>query len=168
MEPLHELKGEFVHRTINDNCNTFQVGEPALTKLRYAAEFVVSNEQPVQDDILKELLQDVETMVTQILDADLPSYLKARLVECLEKVRLAILTYRLSGQPGLRKAFDEMAGTLLTNRLDLVAAVKSDDKTKKSVIGLFGLIDKINKIMELATKAKELLGPLRNWLLPGE
>ncbi len=169
LQPVHELKNRFINQTIFTTANSFNVAEPILSRLKYAVEYIIdSPEQPVASDTLLELRQNAESMITQVLESDLPRYLKERLVEILEKFRFAIITYSLHGISGLRKATEDMLGALVFNMNELKQTAQNSEVSKKTMRNLWGFIEKANKVTEFVTKLKELAEPIVKHLLPGE
>lgn len=169
LAPIIEFQTQFKQHTIRTGANSFHIVEPTLSKLKYAAEYVNAGvEQSVDNDVLTNLMQDAESMIEQIIDSDLPKYLKGRLIEVLEKLRFAIITYRVQGISALRKATEEISGVLVNNRAEIVQTIKNNEKSKKAVFDLIAFVGKASAVVELATKLKELAAPVIQWFLPGE
>jgi hypothetical protein len=168
LAPITTFQKLFEQNTIRSAANSFHLTEPTLSKLQYAAEFInTSPEQPIPDDVLTELMKNAAAMIEQIMDSDLPKYLKGRLIETLENLRFAINTYRLRGIAALRKATEEMAGVLVNNRAAFIQAGKKSEKSKKTLGDMLAFIGNVNAVIELATKLKELAAPLTQFFLPG-
>jgi hypothetical protein len=167
LEPVQELQNRFQVLTISAAANQFSVVEPLLTKLKYAAEFINTNvESSIDDNTLNELLKSADEMVIEIVNSDLPKYVRSRLVEILEKFRFALITYKLHGASGLRKAWEEIAGTIITNQGDIKDSIPKDSNNHKTITNLFSFIQKSGMIIEVALKTKQLVEPVVRWLLP--
>ena len=69
-----------------------------------------SQEKPIENDNIEKILNDVEALEQEILKSDLPQALKLFLSEQLEKLRAALLRYRLFGIKRLKSALESIAG----------------------------------------------------------
>ncbi len=169
LAPIIDFQTQFKQHTIRNSANSFHIGEPTLSKLKYAVEYInTSVEQPVDGDVLAKLMQDAESMIEQIIESDLPKYLRERLIEVLEKLRFAIVTYRVKGISALRKATEEMTGVLYNNKAEIVQTIDNNKKNKKAIFDLVTFVAKANAVVELAAKLKELAAPVIQLFLPGE
>lgn len=169
LAPILEFQTQFKQQTIRSSANSFHISEPTLSKLKYAAEFInISLEQPVPEDTLTKLMQEAESMIKEIIESELPKYIKGRLIEVLENLRFAITTYRLRGISALRKTTEEMAGILVYNRAEITQTIDKNEKNKKTIFDLATFVSKASAVIELATKLKELAAPVIQFFLPGE
>lgn len=167
LSPIIFLQRQFQRQAIISPANSFQIGEPTLSRIKYAAEYITTNrEQPISSDVLAELMLEAESLIEQVIESDLPKYLKNRLVEVLEELRFAIITYRLHGIKALRKATENMTGILVNNKAEIKETIESSEKSKKTIFDIATFISKTNDIVGLAIKLKELAEPVIQWLLP--
>jgi len=167
LAPIEALRKSFRTKPPHNSANTFGVNDTVLTQLDYAAEYLSGGpEQLVSPDLLKELNENANSMIEQILDSDLPKYLKSRLVEILKVFQSSIITYQLNGVSGLRKATEEMLGILVFNNTELKQATQNSAVSKKTIHNLLGFIEKASKVVEFANKLKELAAPIIKFLLP--
>ena len=97
----------------------------------------------------------------------MPKYPKGTLITCLEEFRFTIIAYRLRGVAGLRKATEETIGALVTNKPEVTETTQRGEESKKVIFDLIDFVNKAGKIVEIATKLKELAVPIISWLLPG-
>lgn len=92
-----------------------QFGAETLKGLQYCAR-ILSKESPeptLDAATLTDLLNQVQTLINEILGANLDAKLKAILLEHLSFVERALRLYAISGSQGLRRAADGLAGATL-------------------------------------------------------
>lgn len=139
--------------------NTFKpyIDEPTIVGLRFVADTLSNRigEEVIPQKMLKELLKDVNELQESVLKNGLPDSLRDLIVSGLEDIRRAILTYKLKGAKGLKKALEQSAGSLFTNY-----SLVKEHINKKPTKDFMGILDKAQKIVVFALKAKELAAPI--------
>ena len=149
-------------RNVDEQWSTYKhllVGE-TLTRLEYCArELRSSDEGPVDPAVLKELLAEVQGLFDYVLSAELPTTLRAALLDLLDVMRSAITKYEIYGVEGLRRAITLGVGTL-------TLAVKADPNAQKDAAleKVAGLLVRIEGVVAPAARLQpmlqQLVGPL--------
>jgi len=113
---------------------------------RHSAEGVISNEQ------LSELQAEVESLVEQVVEANIDEELRKVLCHYLELVRIAILRYRVTGGAGLMAAIERSAGGLWFHQEEIKKA-----RVPELLRGFAALLKNAYDITTTALKLKKLL-----------
>lgn len=95
-----------------------------LTRLEFCAEELrrFYQEEPIPAEDLSAIQSAVEDLFKQIFESDIDSHLRIVLLEELEKLRAAIVIYRVRGAKGLADACRSLVGTLVTQGSNEAAA----------------------------------------------
>lgn len=126
-----------------------------LTGLEFCSDKLARtlNEQIIDQESLDELREQVEEMIKVILDAEIDSALKAVILDHLQAIHQAILTYRIHGAAGLKRALDSGVGSLLRHQAELK---KPESKTWLG--RLTKLFERIDGYVTTGQGAKRLFG----------
>lgn len=100
-----------------------QLPDETLNDLEWCAESLkaVYPEGEIDREKLTELREDVEKLISEVRDADIPEDLKAVIIDGLEHVRRAIVEYDLRGVEGLQQALEQNLGTIVLHQDELTA-----------------------------------------------
>jgi hypothetical protein len=135
-----------------------------LTRLEFCAEeltrFYV--EEPIQPEDLVAIQSAVEELFKQVFESGIDPLLRIVLLEELEKLRAALVTYRIRGAKGLADAGRSLVGTLATQGKSLAAATKEAGP----LLSRFAQI--VQQVSDITTSAmsiyKSIQGPVNNVL----
>lgn len=97
-----------------------------------------SQEKPIAEETLKSMLDDIEALHEDVLNSDLPEELKSFLLEQLEKLRSALLHYRIFGSKRLRSALESITGAIFLKGYEIVPFWETP--IMKRVMGLLSQI----------------------------
>ncbi len=149
------LERAFVSLNLEASFDQFssRIDPPTMVALEFAAEVLSrhSPEQPIPKENLDDLLEQVEQLLKAVVESDVEDEFKVTLVEYLERIRQAILRYRLLGARGLREAMDQTIGFLA--RTDGEA---TGEPRRNVLQGVMGVLKNLNTILSLATRLKSL------------
>jgi hypothetical protein len=133
-----------------------------LTRLEFCAEELrrFYKEEPIPPEDLLAIQSTVEELFKQVFDSDIDSVLRIVLLEELEKLRAALVMYRIRGAKGLADACRSLLGTLGTQGLSTAAATAE----AKPLLGKFAQI--IKQVSEVTKNAmsiyKAIQGPVNS------
>jgi hypothetical protein len=134
------------------------ITEDTLTVLEFCAEELSGrhSEPVVDDDQLKELLEDVNALFDEIKTSTLPSDLKVLLLQELEEIRKAIQQYRIRGVERLREGLAAVTGSVMVNA-ELIKNGNQYEAVSKFKKVFFAL----DSVITLASKAAPLIEPIK-------
>jgi len=94
---------------------TNQLDETTLYGLSVCNDVLAkySQEKPIAQENIETLLKDVDDLRQEVLGSELPDDLKVFMVEQLEKLRTALLRYRLFGTKSLKSALESITGAVI-------------------------------------------------------
>ena len=116
-------------------------------------------EKRLSDEQLNDLLHEVQTLSNLVFEVEIDNELKAYLVTCLSKFEAAIKMYRLHGSEGFIEFLQGQMGSLYFHQ-DVLK--KTDDESKKVKDAFFGLIGKVNDMVQFAQNTSALLPEVTN------
>lgn len=128
--------------------------------LQFAADRLSRNagSTSISEKDLDSLRAELESLVTSVLEADLPQTLKTLFLRNLESVRHALLVYRIRGIDGLEEELERTVGALLLNK-QLIPPKEDNSSSRKFWEKFFLIIDRINKAVTFGRATGELAGP---------
>ncbi len=107
-------------------------------------------------------MKEIDTLMTDIIESEVPQELKSFFIEHLEKLRRALLNYWLFGIEGVRSQLEESIGAGLL-RSPEIRVCHSSGPIRKIMAILTNIADAIT----VAQGMKDLAGGALNWILPG-
>lgn len=164
LRPFGVLEKAFVTVNLEAPWEQFRnrIDPATMVALEYSAE-MLSHHMP-EDEIPVEKLDDlraeVEKLLETVLKSDIDEELRTTLVEYLERIRLAILAYRLRGADGLQEALDQTLGLIARRARE---ARSSSERTLFKRV--WELLRNLNTAVSLAKRIKELAPPELETLL---
>ena len=111
------------------------------------------------------LRNEVESLISDILESELDQKLKIHLVEALELVRKSIVNFQIYGPEGLRRSLDNTISILLRNREDLTEVYQHENGPL--IDRLFTTIKSLDNLVAVALKVKQLASPVIDFLKLG-
>lgn len=137
--------------------------ETTMTSLHFSVLMIKQNNSSapsIEDEELKSLQIEIESLSSRVVGSALPIELKSFLVEKLEVLRKSLIKIQIGGIEELRKAVEESLGAAVLNR-----EVISQNGNDQNVKGFFGVLAKIHQIVALTKDSKELITPLMKLFL---
>ncbi|MCU4979624.1 hypothetical protein OB987_18525 [Bacillus cereus] len=123
--------------------------------------FVYSlNESTINSEEINSLIKDVDTLLENIINSDLPEDVAALLIKNLNSIRESLISYKVSGIEGMKTALEQTIGSLFINN-EIITPVAQDENIK----GVFNIIDKMNTVLSTGVAVKDLVGPIMGLLL---
>lgn len=114
LEPINKIESAFKVLRFDVQWGTIQnyFDEKTIYGLSICSDLLSqkSSEKPLEDDALKELLDEVAALTEDIVASDLPDALKNFLLEQTEKLRSALLQYRIYGDKYLKSRLERVLG----------------------------------------------------------
>lgn len=119
-------------------------------------------------DLISQFLKDLDQLIQQCVDADIPADLKKLFCKNLEDLRRALLAYRISGAAGLQEELDRVAGSFARHGQLIEQAVK-DEEPRKLTTSVFDTVGRLNDSIQLIGSVAPyaaLLAPYTHLLVP--
>lgn len=162
LKPFKRLEDFFSQINLDAQWAHWQnlLDEPTLYGLQFAADRLSRNagSTSISEKDLDSLRAELESLVTSVLEADLPQTLKTLFLRNLESVRHALLVYRIRGIDGLEEELERTVGALLLNK-QLIPPKEDNSSSRKFWEKFFLIIDRINKAVTFGRATGELAGP---------
>ncbi len=137
------------------------ISESDLGLLEIGADLLDTyfQETEIQETKLKALVEEVNSLDSEIIDSDVDPKVKGIITDLTEGIRRSISDYKLSGVEGLKKILAESFG-----RLSLDHEIVKTESEKPSVMKFWDILSKINTMIssadttyKISTKTLELL-----------
>lgn len=116
-------------------------------------------EKSLDNEHLKRLIESVDSLLEECINADIPKELKQLFAHNLNSLRQSLTSYRISGAQGLQEELDRIAGTVLRNKDVLLVAGESPE-TRDLTSKFFDVIAKVNDSVQIVQTACALAAPL--------
>lgn len=137
-----------------------QIDDTTLYGLQFSADKLsrMSGLTEIPNDDLIDLRSQLDSLIAAAADADLTPELKLLVLRHLERLRHALIAYRVRGLDGLQEELEIIAGSVV---LHARAVRSSADRPEESKIwtAFFALANRLNTVVSLARNSKELLAP---------
>jgi hypothetical protein len=170
IDPLQKIEKGLLSTNVDVLAKTFAkrvLTEIDMLSLRVCADMLstvyVDTTIPAND--ITALQKDVESLLADVMKTNLPNDLRDFLIDNLEKMRQALLGYRIRGNQGIREVVESALGASFLRRDELIEQAKDETK-RKTLEKFFAVIEKATKILSLAEKVKTLAAPAMALLLP--
>ncbi|MDP1624472.1 MAG: hypothetical protein Q8L64_01760 [bacterium] len=169
--PLQKLEEDLLSTTIDLSAKTFTtrvLSDVILLSVRACADMLstVYVDTTISNNEINGLQKDTDSLLSDVLKVNLPPDLKEFLVDCLEKMRQALLGYKIRGNQGLKEVIESALGASFLRRDEIIEQTKDDQEKRKTFERFFALIEKATKILSFAEKVKTLAAPAITLLLP--
>ena len=159
------MTGQSIETAINSVLQEVDAGVMTGLHFMSSAVAMAGLNDVVIDIDLGELLQDIESLLAEVLESNIDQGLKTHIVEGLEVVRRSIVNYQLFGADGLRRSLDIALGTFLRYKDELYEAQQSGNRD--FISRLATTLQKLDRITSLALKVKQLPWPDMEFLKLG-
>lgn len=108
-----------------------------------------------KEDEIKEILEDIEALISNITDSELPADVKQILVKNLFMMKESLHSYFITGIEGVRESLERTIGSVVMNN-QVIAPEAADENVK----GFYKVMLRFNEIVSTINGAKELVAPL--------
>ena len=131
--------------------------DATLLNLAFCSEALssIKAESLIENTELQELQELVESLSHAVISTSINKDLKNFILSQLEFIRKAILSYRIQGVDGLKKALEHNIGALVINK-DISTKPQNKDILEK----YSKILEKLEKVINLASKTKQLIFPV--------
>ncbi|WP_442109154.1 hypothetical protein [Pseudomonas sp. NUPR-001] len=114
-------------------------------------------------DLVKTFVEQLDKLLLQCIDSDLPVALKRFFKDNLESLRQALLSYKIYGAQGIEDEIDRIWGTMSRHSADISDQVNGSSKGLMKSI--FELIGNVNNSIQITETTLKLAGPvIAPWL----
>ncbi|SDU62652.1 hypothetical protein [Desulfobacula phenolica] len=130
--------------------------DEAMTRLQFCAEELTKfySEESLEEEDLQDIIEITDNLFDALNQSSFSDILRLTLLEEVQKVRNAIVIYKIKGAKGLKEALQGTIGAVVVSQEDL----KMESEQNKEVIQKIGqLIDKLDAFTSRALKLKRML-----------
>ncbi|WP_144634155.1 hypothetical protein [Priestia megaterium] len=143
--------------------NTGQFSSLLTPEVMLALHYISENISLVYDlpdsvaneDEMKEILADIETLISNITDSQLPPDVKQILVKNLFMIKESLHSYFITGIEGVKESLERTIGSVIMN-----GPVLAPEAGNENVKSFYKVMIKLNEIISTINGAKELVAPL--------
>lgn len=157
LRAIRVVEQTFITQSLHSNWISFSrnLDPSTMTGLEYTADNLsYLGEQNVPSEDLENLQREVNELLELISKTEMNEKLKVFLIEHLEKIRQAVLYYRIKGARGLKDALERIMGAVI-----IFAAENTNQKTPERVESKLTLVmGLLVKIVAFANDFKGLTG----------
>lgn len=173
LQPFKKIETAFAVANLETQWSSFKahITQDTIVALQFCSDTLSRKigETEIPKEELDALLKDIELLTSSVTQSVFTDDFKAFLIDNLENIRKAILTYRIRGANALKKVFESSIGSICLYQ----DQIKEENKSKpeqKILSKFFSIVSGLNTLVALALKTKELAGPIAKLLLgpPGE
>lgn len=171
LSPFKNVEQALARINLDDRWESFSryLDEPTMVSLSFCADTLSrsSSNGLIPNEELDSLLLDIEQVLEQIINLELPDELRMFLVEHLEQMRAAVLSYRIFGNEGLRRALESVLGATILNQ----EAIKRNmviDENQKMWGDIWKIIQNLANSLNAVESIKSLSEPIIAFLTGGK
>ncbi|MEE2732893.1 MAG: hypothetical protein VYA55_18885 [Pseudomonadota bacterium] len=131
--------------------------ETTLYGLKFCSDKLsrIENVSSIENSVLEEIQNELNTLVEKILKSNLNQELKSLLISNLEELRQAIVAFRVRGIEGIERGVEICLGSIVVNK-DKIKSQADDKDVGWSIKSYFAILDVVNKTVSAAKGVKEL------------
>lgn len=171
LRPFAKIERAFATTNLEAPWQAFKnhLDDATMVALQFCSDTLARQigENKISKEELDTLLQEVDMLLSKILESGLPEEIKSFLVNNLENIRRSIITYRIRGASSLKHVLEGNIGSIYFHREQLEEAVKNEDN-KEIFPKFFTVIDKLSRLVSFALSVKKLSAPIAHLLLGNE
>ncbi len=168
LKPFTKLEGAFASTNFEIGWSSFrgQLDDATMVALQFCSDTLSRqiSENEISKEELDALLKEVNELLSMIIKSNLPEEIKSFLIDNLENIRRAIITYRIRGALSLKYVLESNIGSFYFHREQIDKVIKSGDGATIFPV-FFRVVDKLNKLVSFAINTKKLASPMINLLL---
>ncbi len=130
--------------------------DDALARLQFCAEALSKfySEESLSEKDLQDIIDKTDNLFNLLYESSLPDSIKLILLEEIERIRNALIMYRIKGAKGLKQALQSAIGAVIANQEEL----KASTGPNKDIIQRLGeLLDKLDLFTSRAMKLQRIL-----------
>lgn len=113
---------------------------------------------PLNADLVKQFIEQLDKLLLECIESELPDALKYFFKANLESLRQALLSYKISGSQGIEDEIDRIWGTM--SRHSAVINDQVNGSSKGLMKSIFELIGNVNDSIQLTETTLKLAGPV--------
>jgi hypothetical protein len=117
----------------------------------------------IDEDKLRSLQEDVENLINEILNMKLPKEIKDMFIYSLEKIRSAIINYKIGGIDKLRDCMDIGIGQIVRNR-EILEINNNNQEVQEGSQKYLVFLGKIELLVTIGSKIKEIVEPIIGYI----
>ncbi|MBI2882536.1 MAG: hypothetical protein HYY11_01285 [Candidatus Methylomirabilis oxyfera] len=169
LQPIAQVEAALSRTNLEANWDNFKssLDDKTMYGLRLCADMTArrSAVRSIDHKEIETLLEAVETLQGELLEAQLPADLKEYLSAELAKIREALILYRIRGTAGLENVLRRIAGGWLYEGSQL-KQVASDTLAQNYLHRFSRIVISLEKMVSIAKGLKELVAPVIAKFLP--
>lgn len=123
-----------------------------LLSLRYNAEILGMQEQPIDDEEVEDLLAEVDALQEKLSDASLSPDVRALVERQVEAIRNALGDYRIRGASAIKDAVHKAAGEVIEHKESI-----AENRESEAVSQLGQIWRRLTQLADSLTKADRML-----------
>lgn len=173
IDPIEHVEKTFAVMTVKNSAGDFisNITNENLLRMQYCVHLVQSapGEKPIPTEEILDLLETVNALIREVLNAALPAELKNFLFEQLNRIHHALTSYHINGVKGLKNAAEQTVGGIRLADESVKRAAEKDENWKH-VNNLWLVISKIGTLVSLGYNIPKLALTAEKWFsidIPG-
>ncbi len=156
---LIKIKFNAPRNPINNGLDDFKnhFNANLMLSLEYCADYLsdFSKEIRLEETELKSLSDEINNMISELMDSEINNELKIVITYHFKKIRDSFLNYSLFGTEGIKNEVSTAVGSLLLNGNAITNA------RDKNIFGkAFEILTKVNTMINIGNKGTKLLEPV--------
>lgn len=163
VETISNLEEIFSNISLGESINSIQrkIDKSTLTGLKFISHFIERDysNYNIDEDKLKDLLEDVENLIEQILVMELPKEIKDMFVYNLEKIRSAIINCKIWGFDNIRDYLDAGVGQIFRNK-EILEINKTNENVQEIGQKYIAFLGKVDSLITIGSRIKEIVQPI--------
>ena len=168
LQPFNKIEKALAITNLEASWQSFKVhlDDATMVALQFCSDTLSRQVQEIEipKEKLDKLLQEVNALLAKVVDSELPGEVTDILIDNLENIRRAILTYRIRGATALKHALERGIGSLFFHQATLREEYESN-QGKVIFSDFFNVIDRLKNLVSFALQTKKLVGPVVKMLL---
>ena len=136
-----------------------QIDEPTIYGLQFCSDKLnrVTNYTKIPNDEVDKIKKSLSELTDQVLESELDNSLKELLIRNLERLRLALLSFKIKGLEGIEQELELNFGSMVLHR-DEIRKKSGSDNDGVLWNKYFKFLEGLNKTIAVAKNIKELGG----------
>lgn len=143
--------------------------EPTMVALAFCADTLsrTGSDNNISEEDLDKLKSEINDLLEQVIDLDISQELKDYLVEQLEKMRAAVVGYKIYGNKGLKQVLESIFGATLLHQ-DAIRSSMVEEKNKPIWAKFWKSVENLANVATIIEVTKALSGPVAMLLTSGK
>lgn len=168
IQPLGKIRALVSDHDLNATWTSYRsrLDASTMTSLQFCDHLLqqeYKKEYPGKSALIHDLLTDLDKLLQSCLNSEMGPELKTLFAKNLEELRGALIRYRIGEEEALRKAVDQVAGSILRHSIDIK---KEFDNAEEFLDKSLGIMGKIEMVVAKSQDMLMLASPITTYLLP--